>query len=291
MFMSYSLRQYFLALLVALFTATGPVVATADEQPLVFGIISSAEPSRVYAEWQPFADYLAARLSRPIKMVVPRGFDKLVEEIEQGQIDIFYVNSFIYYRLQEKGKAMPVAQMQNLNGSVTSRSVVLVRKDSGIKSLDQLKGEKVAFVSPMGAGGYLAPRAQFYKEGVKTRTDVREEFTKNLTTSLHKVLLGDVKAASMCGLNYRLMSIKIDAGELEIISTSDSYAEDVIGARASLSAPERERIARILFDMDKNEEGRRILAPMEELKIQKFIPYDASKTEPLTRHLLKQADM
>lgn len=268
-----------------------PAVLAAEEKPIVFGINSTAEPSRVFAEWQPFADYLAARLKRPVKMIVPRGFDKLVEAIEQEQVDIFYANSFIYYRLMEKGKAMPVAQMQNLNGNVTSRSVVLVRKDSGIKNLKQLKGEKVAFVSPMGAGGYLAPRAQFYKEGVKTKTEVQEDFTKNLSSSLHKVLLGDVKAATMCGLNYRLMSAKVATGELEIIDTSDDYAEDVIGARASLTAAERERIAKIFYDMDKNDEGRRILAAMEELKIQKFIPYDVSKTEPLTRRLIKQAEM
>jgi phosphonate transport system substrate-binding protein len=277
-------------LLAVVFSAL-PAVSAAEEKPIMFGINSTAEPSRVFAEWQPFADYLAAQLKRPIKMVVPRGFEKLSEAVEQGQLDIFYANSHIYYRLKEKGKATAIAQMQNLNGNVTSRSVVLVRKDSGIKNLDQLKGEKVAFVSPMGAGGYLAPRAQFYQAGIKTKTDVQEEFTKNLSTSLHKVLLGDVKAATMCGLNYRLMSVKIETGELEIIGTSDDYAEDVVGARASLPATEREQIARVLFDMDKNEAGRRILTAMEELKIQKFIPYDAKKTETITRRLLQQAAM
>lgn len=287
-------RCYTLAVLSAVmgvFVWLTPVNTFAEEKPLVFGIISNAEPSRIYPKWQPFADYLAEKTGRSVKILIPRGFEKLVEAIDKGEIDIFYINSFVYYKLHERNKAKALAQMQNLNSSNVSHSVVIVRSDSGVKSLQQLKGEKVAFVSRMGAGGYLAPRALFYKEGLPTSNAVQEEFTDNLTSSLHKVLLGDVKAASMCGLNYKLLSEKIDTGELKIIANSDEYAEDVFGARPDLNAQLQDSLIKAVLSMDQSPKGLAVIAGMRELKVQKFVKYDSDRTEPLTRRLIEMGKM
>ena len=44
-------------------------------------------------------------------------------------------------------------------GSKTYRSQVVVRADSGITSIDQLRGKKFAFVDPASASGFLFPNA------------------------------------------------------------------------------------------------------------------------------------
>jgi ABC-type phosphate/phosphonate transport system substrate-binding protein len=120
---------------------------------------------------------------------------------------------------------------------------------------------------------------------------VQEEFTDNLPSSIHKVLLGDVKAASMCGLNFKLLSEKLDTGELTTIATSDDYAEDVIGARPGLAPELQQTVMEAILQLDQSEAGRKVIAGMRELKVQKFVPYDAQKSEPVTRHLIEQAKM
>jgi len=270
-----------------------PLTHAADPapKPILLGILSTAEPSRIHAEWQPFTDYLSKVIGQPVAVTVPRGFDKLVELIDAGKVDIFYANSYVMYRAKEKGKAAPIAQMMNLNGSVLSRSIVFVRTDSGISQITQLRGEKVAFVSPNGAGGYLSPRAMFYQAGVKTKEETKEQFTQNLSSSVHKVLLGDVKAGTMCGLNFKLMSEKLDTGELKILATSDDYAEDALGANPAMSADLRQRITHALTAMHDSESGRSVLAGMRDLKVLKFVPYDANVTEAVTRKLIREAKM
>jgi phosphonate transport system substrate-binding protein len=266
--------------------------AVAEEKaPLVLGVISSAEPVRVYAEWQAFANYLSDKLQRPVKMVVPRGFDKLIEVIDQGKVDVFYVNSLVYHRLMEKRKAIPVAQMQNLNGKVLNTSIVFVRTDSNIHNLKQLKGEKMAYINPLGSGGYLAPRALLYKEGVPAADQLQEVFTQNVSSAVHKVLLGDVKAGSMCSLTYKLISKKIDTKELSIIATSDEYPEDVVAAHPSLAPATVKIVTETLLEMDQSEAGRQVLAGMEALRIEKFVPSDANVTVPVMRRLLAQAHL
>jgi phosphonate transport system substrate-binding protein len=278
----------FLVLILLVLSFSGAVLAKETKQ-IRMGIISLASPAKIHEQWQPFAKYLSDHTGWDVKIVIPRGFKKIKEAVSNKSVDIFYVNSLIFYRLKKEGKAQALAQMMNLNGTIVSKSVMFVRNDSGIDNLEQLKGEKVAFVAPMGAGGYLAPRAAFYKAGIKTQIDTKEEFTKNLSSSIHKVLLGDVKAATMCGLNFKLMSKRMETGDLKIIASSGDYPENTFGIRADLPQALREKLTSVIIGMDSDSQGRAVLDQMAGMKILKFVPYD-DNTEKITEGLLREGE-
>ncbi len=261
--------------------------ASAEPVTLRFGVLSIAPPARIHANWQPFTHYLSAQLGQAVAIVVPRGFGKMRAAAANNEVDIFYVNSHVFYRLHKEGKATGLAQMQNIAGKVTSRSEIYVRADSGIESVKQLKGKRIAYISPMGAGGYLAPRAWLLENGVD---DTREIFTRNLSNSIHQVLLGDVEAGTMCGVNYRLMSRKVDTGELKVIGASEEYPENLVAARASLDPALQKRIRTILIEMDHTPAGRKVLEQMHGMKIRRFLPYDPA-TITRTEKLLEEAQL
>ncbi len=180
--------------------------------------------------------------------------------------------------------------MQNLEGKVTSRSEIYVRRDSGIKSINELKGKTIAYVSPMGAGGYLAPRAKLMSQGIVSGDKEKEVFTKNLSTSIHQVILKDVNAGTMCGVNFKLMSKKVDTGELVVIGMSDEYPENVIAARQNIAPLQLKKFQQVVANMPNTEKGRQVLEKMRSMKIIKFIPYDPA-IEKITKKLLKQAKL
>jgi len=200
-------------------------------------------------------------------------------------VDVFYINSHIFYKLKQSGQSVAIAQMKNIANSTTSQSDIFVRTDSNINDVAQLKGKTIAFVSPMGAGGYLAPRAYFYEHGVQTKGEANELFTKNLTNSIYDVLLGKADAVTMCGVNYELMSKKLDTGELKIIASSTEYPENVIAARSELPPELIAELTSIITSMPNTPEGQNVLKGMESMKIKAFIPYDP-ELENLTRELL-----
>ncbi len=276
-------------LLISLFLLTTNSILYAAE-PIRFGIMSLAQPSRIYKQWQPFVDYISNKTAYKIEIVIPRGFKKIKNKIANKHIDMFYTNSFVFYRLNKEGKALAVAQMKNLEGNIMSKSVIFVRGDSGINSLDDLKNKTVAFVSPVGAGGYLAPRALLFKQGINTKNDIKETFTKNLSNSIHKVLLGDVGAGTMCGLNYKLMSKKMDTGELKIIANSEKYPENMIGIRPEIGTKIRENITKAILEMANDKDGKKILADMSGMKIKSFIK-PSNETIQRTKHLINTAKM
>ncbi len=256
------------------------------KEPVRFGVLSIAPPARIHAKWQPFVAYLSEKLGQDVKIIVPRGFKKMKQAAAKGKVDFFYINSHVFYRLKQEGKAIAVAQMENIRGETTSRSDIFVRKDSRIKSVKDLKGKSIAFVSPMGAGGYLAPRAFLYEKGINTKKEVKELFTKNLSNSIYKVLLGETDAGTMCGVNYNLMSKKLDTGELKIIGQSDPYPENVIAARSNIDRTLLKKVQNIIVNMPQDKKGRKVLVKMQSMKIKRFLPYD-EKIEAITRNLLE----
>ena len=206
--------------------------------------------------------------------------------IAAGDVDFFYINSHVYFRLKQEGKAIAIAQMQNIAGKTTSRSEIFVRRDSDINDLNDLRDKTIAYVSPMGAGGYLAPRAYLNKSGLEGGKNINEIFTKNLSNSIHGVLLSDYDAAAMCGVNYKLMSKKIETGELKIIGISDRYPENIIGARSTLPSGLVEKFRNELLTMGDNSRGSELLKSMKSMKIKLFVKYDESMGE-LTQGLIK----
>ena len=274
-----------LFLIILLLPLTIPQALAREKPHIRFGVLSIAPPARIYAKWQPFADYMSQQLGQSVEIVVPRGFAKLKKTIEAGGVDFFYTNSLVFYRLKQAGQVQAVAQMKNIEGKTTSRSELFVRRDSGIEDVADLKGKSIAYVSPMGAGGYLAPRALMYKSGVKSGIETNEKFTKNLSNSLHGVLLGDYAAGTMCGVNYNLMSRKIETGELKIIAVSDEYPENVMGARKKLPAKLVENFKQGVLSMKDNPQGLKVLRDMRSMKIDSFVKYDAAM-EKITEQLL-----
>ncbi len=279
-------RFSLLPLLFLLFTQAHAGEHNKPAPVIRFGVLSIAQPARIYAKWQPFAEYMSARLGQPLELVVPRGFGKMKRAIEQGKVDFFYINSYVFYRLYQAGKVIPVAQMKNIAGKTTSHSEIFVRKNSGIHSIEDLKGKSIAFVSPMGAGGYVAPRAYLYEAGLEDNRDFKQDFTKSLLNSIHGVLLGDYDAATMCGVNFKLMSHKIKTGDLKIIATSENYPENLIAARTGLPAGLVSRFHHQLLIMDKNKTGKQMLDKMRSMKIGSFVNYDIRMND-MTKKLLE----
>ncbi|MDF1876420.1 phosphate/phosphite/phosphonate ABC transporter substrate-binding protein [Sulfurimonas sp. SAG-AH-194-L11] len=245
------------------------------------GILSLAPPTTTYKSWKPFAKYLSKKTGLKVNIIAPKGFKKLKTMAVDKKVDIFYINSLIFYKLKIAKQAVAIAQMKNIANEITSRSDIFVRRDSKIDSVSQLKGKTVAYVSPMGAGGYLAPKAYLINEGLQPK----EIFTKNLTNSIYNVLLGKVDAATMCGVNYKLMSQKLQTGELKIIASSTKYPENVLAARSGLSLAFVDKIKKIVIGMPQSKEGKTVLNKMQSMKIKEFILYD-ERIENLTKELL-----
>ena len=61
---------------------------------------------------------------------------------------------------------MPLVVTQEQDGSNSYVAVMYTRADSGITSLEDMKGHSLAWADPNSASGYLIPRAEFRAQGI-----------------------------------------------------------------------------------------------------------------------------
>ena len=94
----------------------------------------------------------------------------------------------------------------------------------------------------------------------------------------------------MCGLNYELMSKKVSSGELKIIANSEEYPENMIGIRPEIATEIKERVAKIILGMINDDEGKKVLAGMNGMKIKSFIK-PSKVTIQRTKELINTAKM
>jgi phosphonate transport system substrate-binding protein len=113
----------------------------AQEAPLRFGVLYLLSPKELYERWTPFGEYLSRKTGRKVDLVIPRNFDHLVELARSGQLDLLFINPYVYILLKKEIGIEAVAA-QVAYGSTFAPSYIVVRKDSGIRSLEDLRGRR-----------------------------------------------------------------------------------------------------------------------------------------------------
>jgi phosphonate transport system substrate-binding protein len=174
-----------LSSLVLVFTSTAVVVNAGDDvgvrksygEPLVlkFGVYTSDRATEMYKTFSPLIDdisrSLTQQLSRPvdIELVISRTYEAAQKQLAAGEVHIarFGPASYVVTKEQEPGISIiaveEVAEQTNFNG------IVFVRADSGITSLDQLKGKTFAFGDKSSTIGRFLPQVALIESGIHAK--------------------------------------------------------------------------------------------------------------------------
>ena len=112
--------------------------------------MTSNECLRAYAE---------ETLGVPVKLFTPADYDGVIQGLLGGTLDMAWLGASGYAKtyLTDPEAVEPVLVKANLDGSYTYFSIGFARKDSGITSLEGLKGQKFGFGDPNSTSGYLIP--------------------------------------------------------------------------------------------------------------------------------------
>lgn len=260
--------------------------AATQDGEIKMAILMPAPPKKIHQKWQPLAEYLSKELGLTVKIVTPRGPEAAKAALKQ--VDFVYANSYLYNLLAAESNLSAVAQMKNTGDSIYSQGRFLVRSDSDINSIKDLKGKKIALISRFGAGSYLAPRASLAKQGLDIDKDVSVEYTKNLKKAAYMVMLGEADTAVMCEVNYEILSKRIDTGDLRFFDKTDTFPEAVMFSPHKANSAIFKRFKKaLLADNAKREQA---LKPLHDMKIGTFIDYDPSVKIRIDE-LMKQAGM
>ncbi len=159
--------------------------------------------------------------------------------------------------LDTNGGVEPLLTAEEADGSISYVAVMVVRADSGITSLEQMRGKSLAWADPNSTSGYLIPRFALRRQGIAVdgtayfaRTGFAGGHEQGVVAVLQRQYDGAVTWASGQGDvsqgftrgNLRAMVQKgmLNMSDLRIIWTSEPIVNGPHAARSELPAAFKE---------------------------------------------------
>lgn len=211
-------------------------------ETLVFGVHPYKKPSKIYEMFKPLTRDLGNRMGKEIKLVIGKSYADIIEQHQQGQIDFGYFGPASYVKTRKKIHIIPLARIK-MKGRGAFRGVIMVRADSKIKTLAQLKSKSFAFGDPESTLSHYVPHYMLIQAGV-TLSDLNNyAFTGNHDNVALNVLHGNFTAG---GLKPAVAKQYLNKG-LRILAKSQWIPEHLFAANEKLKATDRNKLKQALL--------------------------------------------
>lgn len=137
------------------------------------GVLAKRGASVCMAQWGATGDYLTEKTGEQCT-IIPLKFEDVEPAVKDGRIDFVLANSAFYVELKKKYNVRAVATLINsMNGKAVKEfgGVIFVRKDSPIKTLQDIKGKKFMCAEFSSFGGAHAAWRLLLENGIDPTKD------------------------------------------------------------------------------------------------------------------------
>ena len=145
------------------------------EKPLVLAFIPQENPEKLVGDIKVITKYLEAEMGIQVKGYVTQDHAAAVEALRNGEADISFMGGLPYI-LAHNHIGAEVILSEVYRGSPVYRGRIFVRKDSGIKNIQELRGKTIAFADPISESGYIYPLDIFVEKGLIKQSDDPQKF-------------------------------------------------------------------------------------------------------------------
>ena len=151
-----------------------------DLKFLRVGFLAGSSPAADLARLEPFRAYLADKLGVPVDLLPFPTYDSLIDAEVSDRVN-YAINSATSYATAEARCDCldPVAAPTAFDGSRGFYAVLLVRADSPIRSLADVRGTRVAFSAPDSIAGRLVPMRALAAAGIDPATGFAATLTES----------------------------------------------------------------------------------------------------------------
>jgi len=274
--------KHLLASIGTLLTLLGSAQAVAD---ITLGIFPRRPVAATHKAFKPLREHLEKQLGEPVHLVVPKDFKAFWDGVEKKQFDLVHYNQYHYIKShKELGYEVIVANEEFGNKQIAG--ALTVRKDSGIKTVADLKGKTILFGGGKKAmGSYIAPTAILKTAGLNEGKDYTVKFAKNPPSAVIGVYNKAASAAGSGNVVVRINAVtkKINADDIVILAESDQFTQLPWAVKSDMPPAKVKKIQDVMVGLKANAQGQEIL---KAAKVTGFYPVsdnDFAKVREMTK--------
>ncbi len=232
------------------FILTSAAAADHNDDWLRLGVIPYKSPRTVVELYNPIALLLMQKLGKRVRVVTADGYEQYLQRVYAKKYDIIVLGSTFYFKAHDRAGYDVVAR-----GFPPFRAGIIVRKDSGIDTIEQLRGKTMAAVNVKDRGGYKLQEMALRAKGIDPESDVDVHFRGKFDSVIYAVLSGQDDAGAI-----RLDALQKPAfvdvkKKLKVIYTSRENPQFPFAVRSDMDPVMREKIGTVLasITMDRPE--------------------------------------
>lgn len=213
-----------------------------------------------------------------VDMYVAQTRDAMVQSLRNGEVDIYVDSPLIGALIARATGAKPFLRRWK-KGVAEYHTLMVVRADSDIDHLADLRGKLVAFDDPFSSSGYLIPKSMLLAQGLETQEilNSRERisddkvgfiFSNDDNNTVYWIFKGRTDAGAVSPKEFAKFDKKVP-GALKILARSIDVPRHVLLHGEHVETATVDALGDFLVAMEQSEEGRAILK-----KFQKTARFD-----------------
>ena len=229
------------------------------EPPLKLGIHPYLSSTEIVRRFSPLADYLSRELKRPVTIEIASSYATHIHDIGTDAVDVAFMGPASYVLMTREYGRKPLLAVFESNGTRTFRGAIIVKKDSPISALFQLKGKKFAFGDKASTMGHLVPRYMLLKQGVDISDLAGNAFLTNHQNICLSVLAGEFDAGAV----KEEVFFEYEQKGLKAIALSPAVSDHVFVASAKLPKETVQSLHKALISLKDSPDGKQILSQIQ----------------------------
>ncbi len=228
----------------------------------VFGVHPLHNPSRLFKVYQPMIDYINKNLAEAeLRLEASRNYAIFDKKLFSGYFHFALPNPYQTVIATQKGYRV----FGKMGDDDNFRGIILVRKDSGIKTVQDLKGKTVSYPAPTALAATIMPQWYLHKHGININEDITNSYVGSQESSIINVYLGKSAAAATWPLPWHAFIKQRPeiANELFVKWETAPLVNNGLVARKDIPPKIVNKIGNIIFSLHTHPQGKKILEAME----------------------------
>ncbi|MEW6116000.1 MAG: phosphate/phosphite/phosphonate ABC transporter substrate-binding protein [Nitrospirota bacterium] len=263
----------------------GTNAGAGKEYTLSIGLIPEQNIFKQMERYEPLATYIGKKAGIKVRLVTLPHYGNSIDHLASGRIDAAFLGSFVYALARAKLGVEVLARPEYVNGVSSYHGLLLVRKDSHIKSAKDMAGKRFAFVDRATTASYLLALTYFKKHGIADyRTYLREFYYAGTHEDVIYDVLNkkaDIGAAKNTVYERLARADSRIANELMVVGKSASVPENGLTVRKGLDKSVKDKLKEVLLTMHYDPQGREVL---KKFGAQRFIETTDADYRPVYKY-------
>ena len=242
----------------------------ADGPALKIAVAAMISPKYTHKYYIELLNLIGERLGRRVVFVQKKTYAEVNELLKQKKLDMAFVCSGPYASGKDEF-GMEIVAVPVCHGEKVYYSYFIASRNSGIDSLDGLRGKTFAFTDPLSNTGYLVPTYYLARRNETSESFFKETFfTHSHDNSIQAVAEGLADGAAVDSLIYDFMRTE-NPGLTEktvVIEKSPPYAIPPVVVSSSIAPEIKQRMKDLFLGIHEDPDGGTIL---KKLQIERFV--------------------